>query len=166
MRTGAIILVCAALMSAAPVVAADMSTPKAARPGVAASVYDGQPDFTEEELLRFARTLPMFRSWTRKQGEHPHPDFKNGKPDFVYSEACAEWARFHGWDEKRFFCIMGRSAAALNQVMNESGRTGKKRSRDMPIVSKQELDLVRLHLGELLKAADDNAPTPGTPAPG
>ncbi|MDO5536741.1 MAG: serine/threonine protein phosphatase [Desulfovibrionaceae bacterium] len=162
-------LVAAALVSSAPCQAGaaqpdrPAQAPAARTQKAAGTVYDGQPDFTEKELLQFCRTLPDFRSWVKASGEKPHPVMKNGKPDFAYSAKAAEWARFHGWDEKRFFCVMGRSAAALALV--SEGRDRAARYRDMPKVSDAEFELVQTHLGELLKAGSGQEPPQKQAAP-
>lgn len=123
------------------------------RPRSTANVYENQPDFTEEELLRFIRHLPDFRSWMHQHNEKAYPVVKKGKPDFYYSPAAAEWVEFRSWDARRFFCIMGRSAAAL--VLVSEGEQAKKLYRDMPKPSKAECELVSKHMGELLKAGND-----------
>ncbi len=117
------------------------------------NVYENQPDFTEEELLRFIRHLPDFRAWMRQQNEKAYPIVKKGKPDFHYAPAAAQWVEFRGWDARRFFCIMGKSAAAL--VLVSEGEQAKKLYRDMPRPSKAECELVQKHMGELLKAGND-----------
>ena len=109
--------------------------------------------FTEEELMRFIRHLPDFRTWMRQQGEKAYPVVKKGKPDFHYSPAAAQWVSFRSWEPRRFFCIMGRSAAAL--VLVSEGEQAKKLYRDMPKPSKAECELVQKHMGELLKAGND-----------
>ncbi len=161
MRGIAICLVGAVLLAGIP--QPGMAAPRAAaRSQTSITVYDGQPEYTEDELLRFASTLPAFRTWCRQKGEQPHPSLRGGRPDFVYSAAAADWARFHGWDDKRFFCVMGRSAAALAQIMGrEEGGGGTPVFRDMPQVSRQELELAQRHLGELLRAASDHPQQPG-----
>ncbi len=160
MRGTAICLVCAALLAGTPQLCPAATA--AVQRQTAITVYDGQPEYTESELLRFASALPGFREWCRRTGEQPHPAVKNGRPDFAYSAAAAEWARFHGWDEQRFFCVMGRSAAALTMVMGrEGGRDNVPAFKDMPQVSQQEIDLAQKHLGELLKAASDHPDQPG-----
>ncbi len=139
---------------AGPAPASQPSAKKAAHKG---SVYADQPEFTEQELMRFAKLLPDFRKWCHAQGEKAHPAVRKGKADFVYSEAAAGWARSHGWDDRRFFCVMGRSAAALATIMAEEDKKKPAHYKDMPKVSQKELDLVRLHLGELLKAGSEES---------
>jgi hypothetical protein len=59
----------------------------------------------------------------------------------------------------RFFCVMGRTAAAMAMV--SEGEDFKSRPSDMPAVSEKECGLVRRHLGELLRAASGaDAPKP------
>lgn len=128
---------------------------KIVRPVDPRNVYEGQSDFTEEELLRFIRHLPDFRSWLKTSGEKAEPTMKKGKPDFAYSPGAAQWAEFRGWEARRFFCVMGRSAAAM--VVVSEGEKEARRFRDMPRVSRAECDLVQKHLGELLKAGSDAA---------
>lgn len=126
-----------------------ISHPQRVRPQSAGSVYDNQAEFTEAELLKLCRDLPEFRAWVKTSGEKPHPSVRKGKADFTYSEQAADWARFRGWDDRRFFCVMGRSAAAFAQLTD-----GAKQSqyRDMPTLTRKELDLVELHMGEIMKA--------------
>ncbi len=133
------------------------SQPSAKKAAPRGSVYADQPEFTEQELMRFATLLPDFRKWCHAQGEKAHPAVRKGKADFVYSEAAAGWARSHGWDDRRFFCVMGRSAAALATIMAEEDKKKPAHYKDMPKVSQKELDLVRLHLGELLKAGSEES---------
>lgn len=146
----------AASAAAAPSQPAKASAP-AKRP--AGSVYSNQPEFTEKELLRFAEALPQFRAWARAQGEKAHPSVRSGQPDFTYSRAAADWVVQHGWDEQRFFCVMGRAAAALATVTSADDKGKAAKHKDMPSVTQNELSLVQKHLGELLKAgSDDKAP--------
>ena len=153
------LLLLAGLFAAGPALAAQPDT--AAVPGARkilprvspVNVYENQPDFTEEKLMRFIRHLPDFRTWMRKHNEKAYPIVKKGKPDFHYSPAAAEWVTFRSWDARRFFCIMGRSAAAL--VLVSEGEQEKKLYRDMPRPSKAECELVQKHMGELLKAGND-----------
>ena len=83
------------------------------------------------------------------------PALAGGKPGFVYSAAAASWVSSRGWDPVRFFCVMGRTAAAM-AVVSEGGDL-KSRPADMPAVSEKECALVRRHLGELLRAASGAA---------
>ena len=77
------------------------------------TVYDGQSPVEEKELLRFLDVLPQFRSWARENRIEAHPVARRGKADFLYPEDAARWVEAKGWDARRFFCVMGRMAAAL-----------------------------------------------------
>ena len=144
-----ILLVCAVLCCAS------VSFSQTAKAAAVQSVYDKQPDVTEKELLQFLDLLPQFRQWTRAEKEEAHPILRKGKADFLYSDKAAQWVREKSWDARRFFCVMGRMAAAL--VMVEEGGNSMARPKDMPEVSKAELELARKHLGSILKASMDNA---------
>ena len=121
-----------------------------------ANVYAGQPAVTEKELLAFADLLPRFRAWAREGHEEAHPVVRAGKADFLYSPKAAEWVTAQGWQPARFFCVMGRLAAAL--VIVEEGNDMGTRPADMPSVSNEELELARRHLGTLLTAGGDAPP--------
>lgn len=121
-----------------------------------ANVYAGQPAVTEKELLAFAELLPKFRAWARAGHEEAHPVVRAGKADFLYSPNAAEWVTARGWQPARFFCVMGRLAAAL--VIVEEGNDMGSRPADMPSVSGEELALTRRHLGTLLMAGGDAPP--------
>ena len=128
------------------------------------TVYDNQTQVTEKELMRFLEVLPEFRSWARGQHEEAHPLLTAGRPDFFYSDNAALWIKNKGWDPKRFFCIMGRMAAAL--VIAEEGHDLKgTRPADMPAVSDAETELAHRHLGQLLKAGGATAPAVEVGAP-
>ena len=116
------------------------------------TVYDNQPPVTEREINAFVAILPRFRAWARKNGENAHPVLNiDGKPDFIYSGEAAKWVKEHEFDPPRFFCIMGRMAAGM--VIVEEGNDFKgTRPADMPPVDKEELGLVRKHMGSLLHA--------------
>ena len=144
-----ILLVCAVLCCAS------VSFSQTAKAAAVQSVYDKQPDVTEKELFQFLELLPHFRQWTRTEKEEAHPILRKGKADFLYSDKAAQWVKEKGWDARRFFCVMGRMAAAL--VMVEEGGNEMARPKDMPEVSKVELELARKHLGSILKASMDNA---------
>ena len=116
-------------------------------------VYAGQSAFTEDELLRFIKDLPSFRSWLHTSGEQAHPTMKGTKADFYLSPAARSWLEMRSWDPQRFCVIMGRSAAAL--VLETEGPESKKLYKDMPAVSESERALVLKHMGELLKAGND-----------
>ncbi len=132
---------------------------KAGKPGrikkSVTSVYDSQPVVTEKELLQFLDLLPRFRAWAKRSNEQAHPILRNGKADFLYSAKAAAWVQTHNWDPVRFFCVMGRMAAALSIV--EEGND-MRRARDMPKVADEELALARRHLGTMLKAGGDVPP--------
>ena len=101
--------------------------------------------------------MPQFRSWAKSNNEEAHPILRNGKADFLYSPAAAAWVQEHKWNPVRFFCVMGRMAAALSIVEEGNDMTGA-RSKDMPAVSEGELALARRHLGTMLKAGGDAPP--------
>ena len=115
------------------------------------TVYDGQSPVEEKELLRFLDVLPQFRSWARENRIEAHPVARRGKADFLYPEDAARWVEAKGWDARRFFCVMGRMAAAL--VIVEEGNDLQVRPKDMPVVDKSEVELARKHLGSLLKVS-------------
>jgi hypothetical protein len=124
----------------------------------AENFYD-QPPMTEAELLRFIKDLPLYRAWARQAKELAHPGMgEDGRPTFVYSATAAARVKSFGWTPKRFFCVMGRAAAAL--AMQEEGVPGAanaanaERPVDMPPVSPAEFDLVRRHSAALIKAGD------------
>lgn len=123
-----------------------------------ATVYDNQPPVTENEVTAFVALLPKFREWARRHGEEAHPVLNGeGKPDFAYSRAAANWVEERSFDAPRFFCVMGKMAAAL--VIVEEGNDFKgTRPADMPPVTPQELDLARRRLGELLSAGGPPQP--------
>lgn len=122
-------------------------------PGVGVTgVYDQQVPFSEQELVQFMELLPRFRQWvkTAKADVHPSVD-AHKRADFSYDAQTARWVQERGWDPVRFFCVMGRSAAALALV--EAGGTMKDpRPASMPEVAESEMLLVRRHLGSLLRA--------------
>lgn len=132
------------------------SAKKQATAQAPANVYAGQPAVTEKELLAFTEILPRFRAWARAGGEEAHPVVRGGKADFLYSPKAAEWVTSQGWQPARFFCVMGRLAAAL--VIVEEGNDMGSRPADMPSVSNEELALARRHLGTLLTAGGDAPP--------
>ena len=131
--------------------------PAATSPSTNASVYDKQPPVTDKELLDFLELLPQFRAWAKANNEEAHPTLNNGKADFMYSPQAAAWVQQHGWDPVRFFCVMGRMAAALAIVEEGNDMTGV-RSKDMPEVTESELALARRHLGTMLKVSTDVPP--------
>lgn len=124
---------------------------------VASTVYEKQPPVTDKELLNFLEALPQFRAWAKANNEEAHPTLNDGKADFMYSPQAAAWVQQHGWDPVRFFCVMGRMAAALAIVEEGNDMTGV-RSKDMPEVTEGELALARRHLGTMLKVSTDVPP--------
>ena len=127
-------------------------------PALAEGLYQ-QPPFTEAELNRFIDTLPRFREWVKVRKEKTHPIVNDeGEPDMLYSEAAAQEVRAAGWKPERFFCVMGRAAAAV-AIIRQGNEITEKPPIDMPNVSDDELDLVRRNLPSLLRAADQ-PPTP------
>ena len=142
--------------SAVPEAQAAAPAKKSAPQKAALSVYENQPPVTEKELLRFLDVLPQFRAWARAGNEEGHPILRNNKADFLYSPQAAAWVQQRNWDPVRFFCVMGRMAAALAIV--EEGNEMGARSRDMPDVTDDELALARKHLGSILKAGSSVPP--------
>ena len=122
-----------------------------------ATVYEKQPPVTDKELLSFLDVLPHFRAWAKANSEEAHPTLNNGKPDFMYSQQAAAWVQQQGWDPVRFFCVMGRMAAAL-AIVEEGNDMNGVRSKDMPEVTEGELALARRHLGTMLKVSGDVPP--------
>lgn len=123
----------------------------------AANVYSGQPAVTEKELLAFVELLPGFRAWAKEGHEEAHPVVRNGKADFSYSPRAADWVKAQGWQPERFFCVMGRLAAAL-VIVEEGNDMRGTRPADMPSVSNEELALARRHMGVLLSAGGTAPP--------
>jgi hypothetical protein len=125
----------------------------------AVTVYENQPLVTDKELSAFLEILPLFRSWTGENREDtPTVGLRNGKADFFYSPKAEAWVKTRGWKPERFFCVMGRMAAAL-VIVEEGNDMSGTRPPDMPAVAEKELELVRRHLGAILKAlnsAGDN----------
>ncbi|MBQ7739286.1 MAG: hypothetical protein IJT59_06510 [Desulfovibrionaceae bacterium] len=127
------------------------------------TVYDNQPPTTEKELLTFLDLLPSFRTWARENHEEAHPYLNNGRPDFIYSAKAAHWVEKKGFEPRRFFCVMGRMAAAL-VIVEEGFDTKTSRPKDMPVVTEKETALARKHLGKMLTASGASAKTvPATP---
>ena len=126
-------------------------------PSPRVNVYEKQPPVTDKELLDFLELLPQFRAWAKSNNEEAHPILRNGKADFLYSPNAAAWVQEHKWNPVRFFCVMGRMAAALSIVEEGNDMSGA-RSKDMPEVSEGELALARRHLGTMLKAGGDVPP--------
>lgn len=122
------------------------------------TVYDNQPPVTEKEINAFVAILPSFRAWARQNGENAHPMLNaRGEPDFLYSGNAAKWVREHEFDPTRFFCIMGRMAAGI-VIVEEGNDLNGTRPADMPPVAKEELGLVRKHMGSLLRAGGPAQP--------
>ena len=111
-----------------------------------ADFYD-QPPMTEAELLKFIDDMPSYLQWARHNKEQAHPDLdKQGRPSFSYSAKAAAKMTELGWKAERFFCVMGRTAAALAL----GGRKpGLDKPVDMPMISPKELTLVRRHMDKL-----------------
>lgn len=123
----------------------------AAFPAIAETLYN-QPPFTEKELNQFIDDLPRFREWVRASKENAHPVLdESGAPDFLYSKNAAGYIAAAGWKPERFFCIMGRSAAAV-ALIQQGDAIAKNPPMEMPNVSDDELDIVRRNLPTLLKA--------------
>ncbi|WP_298030826.1 serine/threonine protein phosphatase [uncultured Desulfovibrio sp.] len=148
-----------AALSLLPVLAPDALAARAAQKKGAqpTTVYDKQPPVTDKELVGFLEILPRFRAWAKESKEEAHPVLRNGKADFLYSPQATEWVRTQGWDPVRFFCVMGRMAAAL-VIVEEGNDMSGTRPRDMPGVTEEELALARRHLGTMLKAGGDAPP--------
>lgn len=118
----------------------------------AAGFYD-QPPFDNAELTRFIDDFPRFRDWAKRVNEAPHPSVgADGLPGFEYSAAATAEVERMGWKPERFFCIMGRSAAALADIEEGDALAGAKRPADMPQVTPAETELVRRQLASLLRA--------------
>ena len=149
------------LVAFAPGVAEAAQAPAAKKkeeqPAPKVNVYEKQPQVTDKELLDFLELLPQFRAWAKSNNEEAHPILRNGKADFLYSPNAAAWVQEHKWNPVRFFCVMGRMAAALSIVEEGNDMSGS-RSKDMPEVSDGELALARRHLGTMLKAGGDAPP--------
>ncbi|MCR4666496.1 MAG: serine/threonine protein phosphatase [Desulfovibrio sp.] len=137
-----------------------------AKPSTVSSqtVYDNQPKTTEKELLSFLTVLPEFRVWAQSHQEEAHPGLTNGRPDFFYSQNAEKWITSKGWDARRFFCVMGRMAAAL-VVATEGNDLRGTRPADMPDVSDFETELAHKHLGRMLEAGGAVAPKVNTSPP-
>ena len=151
---------CVSEAAQAPAAKKKAEQPAAAAPaatGNTVNVYEKQPPVTDKELLDFLELLPQFRTWAKGNNEEAHPILRNGKADFLYSPNAAAWVQAHKWNPVRFFCVMGRMAAALSIVEEGNDMTGA-RSKDMPEVSEGELALARRHLGTMLKAGGDAPP--------
>ena len=137
--------------------AAPAAETRAAAP--APDVY-AQDAYTEKELVRFMESMPHFLAWVRASKAKVHPVVNAaGKPDFAYPPEAAAKTRELGWEPRRFFCLLGRSAAAL-YLVGEGTDLMQALPPDMPTVTEAEMALVRKHLAALLRAgADGPAPT-------
>lgn len=112
----------------------------------AAGFYE-QPPMTEAELVKFIDDLPAYLAWARAHKEKAHPALSDeGRADFVYSAKAAAKVESMGWDAKRFFCVMGRTAAGMDL---QGKKHGNERPVMMPPVTPKELNLVRRHMEEL-----------------
>ncbi len=123
----------------------------------AASVYENQEAMKDEELASFIKLLPQFRAWAVSAQEEASPTIVEGKADFMYSEKAADWVRQRGWDPRRFFSVMGKAAAGIYLLAEGSG-VENKRSKDMPTITEDELNLVSRYLSDLLNAGSDSPP--------
>jgi len=124
----------------------------------AQDVY-AQGAYTEKELVRFIESMPHFLAWARAGKVTVHPVVNAaGKPDFVYTPEAAAKAQELGWEPGRFFCLLGRTAAAL-YLVEEGTDLVHALPPDMPTVTASEIALVRKHLASLLRAGT------GGPAP-
>ena len=139
--------------------------PAAAAPGAQtpvpmSDVYAQEP-FTEKELVRFIESMPLFLDWARSSKAKAHPAVNAaGKPDFVYTPEAAAKAEELGWVAKRFFCLLGKAAAALFLVEEGTDRMQPLQAMppDMPAVTEAEMALVRKHLASLLRAGAGGPP--------
>ena len=126
---------------------------------VSASDVYAQSTYTEKELVRFIESMPHFLAWMRSSKAKVHPVINaTGKPDFTYTPEAAAKAGELGWEPRRFFCLLGRTAAALYLVEEGTDRTDAL-PPDMPTVTDAEMALARKHLAALLRVGT------GSPAP-
>ena len=127
-------------------------------PVLMSDVYAQDP-YTEKELVRFIESMPHFLAWVRADKAKVHPAVNAaGKPDFVYTPEAAAKAQALGWEPRRFFCLLGRTAAAL-YLVEEGTDLSTTLPSDMPTVTDTEMALVRKHLAALLRAGT-SGPTP------
>lgn len=130
-------------------------------PSFAGELYD-QPPFTPAELDRLIDDLPRFRAWVKANGEKVHPVLTaSGKPDFLYSPKTAAHVEQLEWEPRRFFCVMGRAAAAL-AIIEQGTELTSSPPADMPRVSSAEMNAVRNNLTGLLQAS--SRPADETPS--
>jgi len=142
---------------------AAQSAPTAATANAAVPVPDvyAQGPFTEKELVRFIESMPLFLAWARASKAKAHPMVNAaGKPDFAYTPEAAAKAEELGWEPKRFFCLLGKAAAALYLVEEGTDRIQALQALppDMPTVTETEMALVRKHLASLLRAGAGGPP--------
>jgi len=126
----------------------------------APDVYAQDP-FTEKELIRFIESMPLFLAWARGSKAKAHPMTNAaGKPDFTYTQEAAAKAEALGWEPRRFFCLLGKAAAALYLVEEGTDRMQALQAMppDMPTVAETEMALVRKHLASLLRASAGGPP--------
>ena len=118
-----------------------------------------QDAYTEKELVSFIESMPHFLAWARTSKVKVHPVVNAaGKPDFAYTPEAAVKTQELGWEPRRFFCLLGRTAAAL-YLVEEGTDLMHALPPDMPPVTDVEMALVRKHLASLLRAGT------GGPAP-
>lgn len=148
--------VCRIFGLAAPMVCICLALLLLAAPEARAAGFYDQPPFDNAELTRFIDDFPRFRDWAKRApdlGDAPHPAVDaNGLPGFAYSPAAAAEVERMGWKPERFFCIMGRAAAALADIEEGDALAGANRPADMPQVTGAETELVRRQLSSLLRA--------------
>ncbi|MEG1610532.1 MAG: hypothetical protein RR317_05055 [Bilophila sp.] len=130
-------------------------------PATAEELYE-QPPFTPTELNKLIDDLPRFRTWVKVNKEKAHPILTAGKPDFLYSPQAAQEVQRLGWEPRRFFCVMGRAAAAL-AIIEQGTELTNEPPADMPRVRPAEMDAVRRNLTSLLQAVA--RPVDGASAP-
>jgi len=124
----------------------------------AQDVY-AQGPYTEKELVRFIESVPHFLAWAQSSKAKAHPMVNAaGKPDFAYTPEAAAKAQELGWDPRRFFCLLGRIAAAL-YLVEEGVDMLHEMPPDMPTVTEAEMALARKHLASLLRVGA-GGPTP------
>ena len=132
---------------------------QAAQPAAPAQDVYAQDAYTEKELVRFIESMPHFLAWVRANKVKTYPVVNAaGKPDFTYPPEAAAKTQELGWEPRRFFCLLGRTAAAL-YLVGEGTDLAQALPPDMPAVTEAEMALVRKHLAALLRAGT------GGPAP-
>ena len=161
----AVVLALCVALDAQALMAAQSSAQKqkaqkntAVRTAVLAQDVYAQEAYTERELVSFIASLPHFLGWARTGKAKVHPVVNAaGKPDFVYTQEAAAKAQELGWEPRRFFCLLGRTAAAL-YLVEEGTDLMTALPHDMPAVTETELALVRKHLTSLLRAGAGGPP--------